>query len=115
MHGRRRHRADPHRPTAVRTGLLHSVTCRMYAQRKQWPLDGVRVHLAYEKGRDRADRITRRIELMGELDDAQRARLLEIADRSPVTRAVRGGTPIIPTPERHHPLPLPAKGHDGHE
>ncbi|MEY9844225.1 OsmC family protein [Streptacidiphilus sp. MAP5-3] len=96
-------------PTPV--GLLISavasctaITLRMYAERKSWPLEDIRVHVAYEKGPDGANRITRRIDLIGPLDDAQRARLLEIAERTPVTRAVREGTPIV-TAADHHPLP----------
>ncbi|MEY9968526.1 putative redox protein [Streptacidiphilus sp. MAP12-16] len=77
-------------------GACTAITLRMYAQRKGWPLETVRVHLGYEKGPDKATRITRHIDLLGDLDDAQRARLLDIAERTPVTRAVTGGTPVVP-------------------
>ncbi|WP_201776244.1 OsmC family protein [Streptacidiphilus melanogenes] len=79
-------------------GSCTAVTLRMYAQRKGWGLDEVRVHTAYEEGPDGSHRITRRIDLDGELDEAQRSRLLEIAERTPVTRAIREGVPVLPAP-----------------
>ncbi|MGK4585691.1 OsmC family protein [Kitasatospora sp. HPMI-4] len=75
-------------------GSCTAITLRMYAQCKGWPLEQVRVHMAYEKS-EHGDRLTRRIDLTGELDEAQRARLLDIAERTPVTRAVRDGLPIV--------------------
>jgi putative redox protein len=72
----------------------------MYADRKQWPLEGVDVQLAYTV-KDRATRwIDRQISLRGPLEDDQRARLAEIAEKTPVTRAVRAGTEIRTTVER---------------
>jgi putative redox protein len=78
-------------------GACTSMTIRMYARRKGWPLAHVRVDVTHDKvhaqdaastGEDRIDRFTREIRLEGPLDAEQRARLREIADRCPVHRTL---------------------------
>jgi uncharacterized OsmC-like protein len=78
-----------------------SVTARMYADRKQWPLTDVQVRVWHTRVTEpdpadpdapavRVDVFEIEIDFAGDLDDAQRARLLEIAGRCPVKRALQG-------------------------
>jgi putative redox protein len=80
-------------------GACTAMTIRMYADLKQLPLDKVTVRLRHEKvhaqdcaecetREGKIDRIEREIELAGGLDEAQRARLLEIANKCPVHRTL---------------------------
>lgn len=84
----------------VALGTCTSMTLRMYADRKSWPLEGVKVRLNHGKIHavdcadcetkvGKVDRIHRVIELSGPLDDQQRQWLLEIADRCPVHRTLK--------------------------
>lgn len=90
-------------------GACTGMTLRMYADRKQWPLEEVVVHLRHSKihvadsaaddgDREPAakiDQIEREIEVLGELSDEQRARLLEIANRCPVHRTLEGDIHVV--------------------
>lgn len=81
---------------AAGLGACTSMTIRMYARRKKWPLSAVWVDVTHDKvhaqdaetGADKIDTFRREIHLEGDLDGDQRQRLLEIADKCPVHRTL---------------------------
>jgi len=86
-------------------GACTSMTIRMYARRKKWPLDYVWVDVTHDKvhaqdaevgaATQKIDSFRREIHLGGELDDAQRKRLLEIADKCPVHKTLEHSSQIL--------------------
>jgi putative redox protein len=80
-------------------GSCTSMTLRLYANRKGWPLERIVVRLSHAKVHavDCAecesrpamiDRIERTITVVGALDATQRTRLLQIAEQCPVHRTL---------------------------
>jgi len=74
-------------------GACTSITLRMYADRKEWDLQSLQVDLNYVRQGDQ-ERIERTLHLFGNLSDEQRARIADIAERTPVTLTLKKGLPI---------------------
>jgi uncharacterized OsmC-like protein len=99
---------SPYEWLVAALGACTTMTVRMYAERKQWPLEHVSVRLRHRKRhaqdcRDceakdaRLDHVEREVTLTGPLDATQRQRLLEIANRCPVHRTLEAGLTVATT------------------
>lgn len=85
-------------------GACTSMTIRMYARRKGWPLDEISVDICHDKvhaqnaetgSGDKIDTWRRKIRLTGDLSAEQRQRLLEIADKCPVHRTLERSSSVV--------------------
>jgi len=94
---------SPYGFLAAALGACTSMTIRMYARRKGWPLRHVSVDVTHDKvhaqdaraqGEVKVDRFQRLIRLEGALDADQRARLLQIADKCPVHKTLEAGARV---------------------
>lgn len=96
---------SPYELLSASLGACTVMTLQMYARRKKWDLQEVSVHIDHHKdyAKDlqdagekprKIDFFDRQIALIGNLDDAQKARLLEIADRCPVHRTLHSDVKV---------------------
>jgi putative redox protein len=87
---------SPTRVVAAALAACTAITCEMYAERKGWDLGAVEVDVDLEYGRSSTiQRATVTLRVPKALDDDQRERLLVIAGKCPVHRAVSGETDVV--------------------
>jgi uncharacterized OsmC-like protein len=97
---------SPYELLLASLGSCTAMTLQLYARRKQWPLESVKVRLEFDRVHEkdsedselpmrRIDRIQRDFWLEGPLSPDQHQRLLEIAGRCPVHRTITGDLRIF--------------------
>lgn len=97
---------SPYELVSAGLSACTAMTMQMYAKRKEWSLENVEVHTSYSKSHAedcenceedgaKIDTFHREIKLSGNLDDKQKARLLQIADKCPVHKTLHNDTQVI--------------------
>ncbi len=97
---------SPYELVSAGLSACTAMTIQMYAKRKEWHLDNVQVHTSYSKSHaqdckncetDNAklDTFKREIIISGSLDDKQKSRILQIADKCPVHKTLHSTVQII--------------------
>lgn len=92
---------SPYEFLSAGLGACTAMTLQMYARRKKWDLKEVIVEVDHfkghaddcsdcEDGQSKIDHLHKTIKLIGELDDDQKKRLLEIAEKCPVNKTLKG-------------------------
>ncbi|RDY61188.1 bifunctional alpha/beta hydrolase/OsmC family protein [Flagellimonas nanhaiensis] len=82
------------------------MTIQMYARRKGWPVDNVEVHTSYDKSHAedcqnceedsaKIDTFHREIKLTGNLDEKQKKRIMQIADKCPVHKTLHSEVQVL--------------------
>ena len=90
---------NPYELLLAALGACTSITVRMYADRKGWPLHDVQIRLAFVDSPNWASSdvraaIEEEVSLIGDLSEDQYRRLIEIAGKCPVHRTLSSPVPI---------------------
>ena len=86
---------NPYDLLSAALGSCTAMTIRLYAERKAWPLERVRVRVGHHRAALAArDTFSLDVALEGPLDETQRARLMEIAARCPVHLTLERGSDV---------------------
>jgi putative redox protein len=99
---------DPYEHLLAALGACTAMTIRMYANLKKLPLEHVEVSLSHERNylddagkaedqNSKIEALIRKVQLIGPLSDAEKARLLEIADRCPVHKTLHNNPHVVTT------------------
>ncbi|WP_299887655.1 bifunctional alpha/beta hydrolase/OsmC family protein [uncultured Lacinutrix sp.] len=97
---------SPYELVSAGLSACTAMTVQMYTKRKEWDLQNIEVHTSYTKthAKDcedcedntaKIDTFYREIKLVGNLDDKQKARILQIADKCPVHKTLHNETQVI--------------------
>lgn len=91
---------SPYEYVMAGLGACTTMTLRMYADRHNWPLEKTSVEVRHKivvvgDGRSSVDRFERIVRIEGDLTDQQRAHLLEIANRCPVSQTLQRSSVIV--------------------
>lgn len=85
---------DPHDLLDASLGACTALTVLMVARRKQIPLDDIEVSVTHEETAERY-MLTRQVRFVGQLDEAQRTYLLDIANKCPIHKALHKGFEVV--------------------
>ncbi|MCL6265520.1 bifunctional alpha/beta hydrolase/OsmC family protein [Flagellimonas myxillae] len=99
---------SPYELVSAGLSACTAMTIQMYAKRKGWPIDNVEVHTSYSKthaqdcenceaDNTKIDTFHREIKLTANLDEKQKARIMQIADKCPVHKTLHSETQVIST------------------